>query len=342
MFEKLLGNDQIKEAVLRMMAKDRFPHSALFVGEKGVGKKLFALEIARSFLCQNPNDFQACEVCTSCKRIGVFSFPTSDKKDDFDKVFLSEHLDVGQIISFKRNISVAAIRELEREANFRPFEGKARFFIVDDAEKMNDSAANALLKTLEEPSATTYIFLITSRPMSLLQTIRSRCQTIRFAPIEAKKIEQFLVSKSGFSAIDAQLLARLSAGSIGRALSLDLVNFRTQRGRMISVLEGILNRKLSIVLQVSEQLGDAKLKDEYEIHLEILQTLIHDLWTIQIGGKNILNVDLTTKFESLANIIQPNRLGIWLSEIETVRENLAINLNKKIATDALFVKMANG
>jgi DNA polymerase III subunit delta' len=342
MFDKLLGNDQVKEAFVRMMEKNRFPHSALFVGEKGIGKKLFALESAKAFLCQNPNNFQACDICKSCKRTSVFSFPTSDKKEDYEKVFLSEHADLGQIIPFKRNISVNTIRELEREANFRPYEGIARFFIIDDADKMNDSAANALLKTLEEPSSTTYIFLITSRPMSLLQTIRSRCQTIRFAPIEVNKIEKFLLEKDGFSTADAQLLASLSAGSIGHALSLDLEKFRTQRDRMVSVLEALLSRRVSILLQMSEQLGDAKLKDEYEIHLEILQTLIHDLWTIQIGGTKIVNVDLATKFDSLANNKQPKRLGLWLTEIESVRENLAVNINKKIATDALFVNMANG
>jgi DNA polymerase III subunit delta' len=341
MFSDLIGNDKVKEAFLRMMGKSRFPHSALFVGEKGIGKKLFALEIAKAFLCQNLNNFQACDICTSCKRASIFSFPTSEKKEDYEKVLLSDHPDLGQIISFKRNISVNSIRELEREANFRPFEGKARFFIIDDADKMNDAAANALLKTLEEPSSTTFIFLITSRPMSLMQTIRSRCQIIRFSPIEASKIEEFLLEKGTYTKADSQLLARLSSGSIGRAISLDLENFRLQRDRMFSVLEGILNHKLSVLLQISEQLGDAKLKDEYEIHLEILQTLIHDLWTLQIGGSKIVNVDLTTKFEPLAKIAQPKRLGLWLSEIETVRENLAVNINKKIATDALFVNMAN-
>ena len=80
------------------------------------------------------------------------------------------HLDVGMVVPFKRNVRVAAIRELEREANFRPYEASARFLIVNDAEKMNDAAANALLKTLEEPPATTHIFLLTSRVDSLLPT----------------------------------------------------------------------------------------------------------------------------------------------------------------------------
>src|SRR5260370_38093215 len=85
---------------------------------------------------------------------------------------------------YKNIIRVKVMRELEPEANFRPFEGAARIFIVEDADTMNDQAANALLKTLEEPPPTSHLILTTSNPTALLPTIRSRCQSIRFAPIQ--------------------------------------------------------------------------------------------------------------------------------------------------------------
>src|SRR5207237_2754975 len=136
----------------------------------------------------------------------------------FEKVFFSEHSDIGVVIPYKNTILIDAVRDLEKEANFRPYEAKARIFIIDDAEKLNaskDNAANALLKTLEEPVATTYIFLISSRPDALLSTILSRCQTIRFAPIAAKEIENYLIETKKFSPEDAEILARISTGSIG-------------------------------------------------------------------------------------------------------------------------------
>src|SRR3954452_18626551 len=183
MFSHLVGNETAKLTLRRLLKKERVPNSLLFAGPDGVGKRQFAIELAKAFLCREPVDGEPCGVCASCKRADVFIIPKSEKADDYDFVFFSEHPDLGMIIPFRRNVRINAIRALEKEANFRPYESQARFFIVDDAEKMADPAANALLKTLEEPAATTYIILITSRPNSLLPTIRSRCQTVRFAPV---------------------------------------------------------------------------------------------------------------------------------------------------------------
>ena len=170
--------------LLRLVANNRVPSALLFDGPEGVGKRQFALELARSLVCLTACGHEACGECTACSRVGTFSLPTSEKGDDYDRVFLSQHPDVGLVIPYKRNLRVGAIRELEREAYFRPYEAGTRVFIVDDADKMNDAASNALLKTLEEPPSTSHIILISSRADSLLATIRSRCQTIRFGPVE--------------------------------------------------------------------------------------------------------------------------------------------------------------
>ena len=220
MFDKLIGNNQIKEILRRMLAKNRVPHSLLFAGEEGVGKKHFALELAKSFICQSSIESEACDKCAACKRADKFNFPKSDDRDAHKKVIFSEYADIGQVISYNKNILVDAVRDLEKEANYRPYESKARFFIIDDADKMNDAASNALLKTLEEPAETTYLFLITSRPDALLPTIISRCQTLRFAPIPAIEIEQHLLETKQFAIDDAELLSLLSNGNIGLASTL--------------------------------------------------------------------------------------------------------------------------
>src|SRR5207247_5888064 len=158
-------------------------------------------------------------------------------KDSHKKVILSEHPDLGTVIPYNRNVLVDAIRELEREANFLPYESSARIFIVDDADKMNDPAANALLKTLEEPPETTYIFLVSSRPDKLLPTIRSRCQSLRFAPVEIEDIEHFLIEDRAFSHDEARLAARLSRGSVGRAIAMDIPGVKSLRERVVRVLK---------------------------------------------------------------------------------------------------------
>ncbi len=341
----IIGNNHIKEVFKRMAERERIPRSLLFVGENGIGKKQFALAIAKYFVCQNPQNFQACNVCSACKRAVEFQkFPPqdTDHKDAYKKVFWSSHPDVGMVVSYKRNILVDAIRELEKAANFRPYEAKARILLIDDADKMNDEAANALLKTLEEPAATSYIFLITSRPMSLLQTIRSRCQFIRFAPLETKEIESYLLQTKQFSPDDAELSAKLSQGSLGKALQLDLGKYREQREAMLKVLESLtIKKSRATLLKTNEEMNDAKLKDEYETRLGIFQQLIHDLWSLKHGKSEIVNVDIKTQLQRLVKDSDSKNLASWLLEIETLRENLTVNLNKKIATDALFLKMAS-
>ncbi len=342
MFDKLIGNNPNKEVFQRLIKTDRVPHSLLFVGKNGVGRKQFALGIAKSFVCLTPNDSIACNNCKNCVRASKFDFPKPDDKDTHKQVIFSEHPDIGMVIPYKKNILVDTIRELEKEANFLPFEAKARFFIIDAAEKMNDAAANALLKTLEEPAETTYIFLISSRPSSLLPTILSRCQMVRFAPIPFKEVEDYLLSTEKYPSEDAKLIAKLSRGSIGNALEINLEKYREQRNKLLDVIDNLsLNRGFSNILKTAEELCDPKNKDDYENNLVILQVLIHDVWSLQNKqNPQIINFDIEPSLKKMSQTIETQKLTKWLDEIETLRENLKSNLNRKIATDALFMQMA--
>ena len=343
MFDQIHGNHHAKEVLWQLLKRGRVPHSFIFAGEEGVGKRLFALETAKAFVCQNPRAGEACGVCGACRRSANFSFPKADDRDAHKKVIFSEHPDIGLVVPYNKNILVSAIRSLETEANFRPFEAQARFFIVDDADKMNEESSNALLKTLEEPSPTTYIFLITTRPDALLSTILSRCQMLRFAPLEAKQIEGFLEGTKQFAIDDAEILAKFAGGSIGRALQIDVGKFREQRAAMLKVLESILSKPdRAALLRIGEEINDAKNKDFYGNYLNILQTLIHDLWILRLGQaeETIVNADLKNELRHLAEKATTKRLAAWLSEIETLYGNLNLNLNRKISTDALFMQMA--
>lgn len=343
MFDKLLGNNHVKEILRRMLKTDRVSHSLLLAGVEGVGKKEFALELAKAFICQNTRDFEACDKCPACRRAGKFAFPKSDDRDAHKQIIFSEHPDAGIVLPYNKNILVDAVRDLEKEANFRPFEAKARFFLIDDADKMNDAASNALLKTLEEPSPTSYIILLSSRPDALLPTILSRCQTLRFAPIETKKIENYLLETKKFSHEDAEISARMSEGSIGRALKTDLNKLRERREIILKILDSLLvTENRSVLLKTAEEINDAKNKENYESFLDILQTLIHDVWTLCLGGKDefIVHSDIKNQLQRFAENAEAKRLSAWLSEIEILRENFAVNLNRKIATDSLFMQMA--
>jgi DNA polymerase-3 subunit delta' len=352
MFEPLIGNQRVKEILRRMLAARRVPGALLFAGIEGIGKKRFALELAKALNCRTPRGTEACDDCSSCQRIQNSRFPDHDTDDaNKKKIIWSEHADVALVRPFNKIIRVPTMRDLEREANFRPYEGAARLFIIEDADKLNEESSNALLKTLEEPPPTTHLVLVTSRPDALLPTIRSRCQILRFEPLDAGVIEEHLsrtqtpTKKKNTVAPDAKLRARASQGSIGRALSLDLESYLSQREMMLGVLVALTTEPdRARLLRVSEELTDPKRKDEYEPRLDVLVTLIHDAWSLSLGAprERVVNVDLIEQLTHIGSRLESRMAAEWLAQIEQHRLGLAVNINRKVATDALLLGMAAG
>jgi DNA polymerase-3 subunit delta' len=344
MFDSLVGNERAKETLRRMLRQGRVPGALLFAGEAGLGKKSFALELARSLNCRDRRGDDGCGVCAACIRIGKFHYPAADDKDEYKKIIWSEHKDVGLVLPYNRNVYIHAVRELERESNFRPFEGKARVFVIENAESLSDASANALLKTLEEAPPTTHIILVTSRPSSLLPTIRSRCQFVRFAPLTAEELESFLVKNGKRAGEEARLAAQLASGRPGVALGLNLDTYRARRDAMFGVVEALANGSGDRVrlLRAAEELGDAKNKEEYEPRLDALEILVHDLWLLALGGDGgaLVNQDLRERLARLASGVHPARAAGWLTRIEELRGQLAVNVNRRAATDALFLSMS--
>jgi DNA polymerase III subunit delta' len=343
MLDQLTGNQRVKDLIRRMLESGRVPGALLFSGEEGVGKKLFALEIAKALNCRDRQGVEACGKCPACVRISRFNFPQSEESDDWKKIIWTDHGDVGMVVAPKRVLLVDQMRQIEGEANFRPFEGKARVFLIDEADKLNDSSSNALLKVLEEPPPTSHLVLITSRPAVLLPTIRSRCQVIRFSPLSVEEIEQHLVKNKLVPAAEARLRARCACGSIGRALRGDLASYKQHRQTMLQVLKALtLTGDRSQLLRAAETMNDARYKDEYESNLELLETLIRDALRLSFGANQdqVINEDLLSELGKIAERIDTHSATNWIAEIEELREQLTVNINRKAATDALFLSMA--
>lgn len=342
MFDQLIGNARVKAALKRMLVSGRLPGALLFVGEEGIGKRLFALEVARALNCRSPKDYEACGVCSSCVRIAKLNYPVRDDAEEWTQIIWTDHPDVGLVIAPKRVLRVEQMRQIEKEANFRPFEGKARVFLIDEADKLNDASANALLKVLEEPPKTSYLILITARPAMLLPTILSRCQMIRFSPLAPAEIETHL-TKNNVDNKTARLRARAAGGSMGRALSGDLATFTSQRKAMLKVLGAlVVSDDRAQLLRSAEQLNEAQYKDEFEERLDVLETLIRDAWMLSLGVEQsqLVNEDLAPELKEIANELDSSRAGDWILQIEDMREQLIVNINRKVTTDALFLVMA--
>jgi DNA polymerase-3 subunit delta' len=281
-------------------------------------------------------------VCASCERIAKLNYPEREDADEWTQIIWTNHPDVGLVVAPKRVLRVEQMRQIEKEANFRPFEGKARVFLIDEADKLNDASANALLKVLEEPPGTSHLILITARPAMLLPTILSRCQMIRFAPLAPAEIESYLLANKADSKT-AKLRARAAGGSIGRALANDLVTFTSQRKAMLGVLNAlVMTNDRAQLLRSAEQLNEAQYKDEFEERLDVLETLIRDAWMLSLGVKAdlLVNADLLSDLEAVSKKLDPSRAADWILQIEDLREALIVNINRKVTTDSLFLTMA--
>jgi DNA polymerase-3 subunit delta' len=344
MFDRLVGNERAKDVLRRMLAQGRVPGALLFAGEDSTGKFQFALELAKALNCLQPRGVEACDKCSACSRIPRFAPPpSSDDKERGKHIAWSAHQDVGVLRLERSVITVDQAREVERESNYRPREGRARVFIVEDAERMNEQASNALLKTLEEVAPTSHLVLVTSRPASLLQTIRSRCQSIRFAPLTADEIEKHLVNNKLRAGREAKLVARFARGRLGEALALNLDAYQARRELMLGVLDSLTASPadLARLLRATEELGDAKRKDDFESHLDALSAVVRDAWLLSIDPKaQIVNDDIRERLSRHAANLTSARAVRWLSQIEALRAQLAVNVNRRAATDALFLSMA--
>ena len=343
MFEQFTGNSRVKAVLKRMLTNNRLPGAMLFTGEEGVGKKLFALEVARALNCRTPKDGEACGVCSACTRIMKLNYPQREDAEEWTQIIWTDHPDVGLVVAPKRVLRVEQMRQIEKEANFRPFEGKARVFLIDEADKLNDASANALLKVLEEPPKTSHLILITARPAMLLPTILSRCQMIRFSPLTPDEIESHLLKNKVVDAKTARLRARAAGGSMGRALSGDLVTFTSQRKAMLTVLNALaISDDRADLLRSSEQLNEAQYREEFEERLDVLETLIRDAWMLSLGVESaqLVNEDLSTELKEISKKIDSSRAADWILHIEDLREQLIVNVNRKVTTDALFMVMA--
>lgn len=189
-FQDIVGHERQIEQLQSCLVQHRIPHAFLFYGLEGIGKKTTAFTFAKALNClTNEHDTgprDACDTCLSC-----------------GKADHNNHLDIVVLEPEGPFIKIQAIRNLQERMKFKPWEGKKRVCIIDSAERMNDAAANALLKTLEEPPAANIIILISPLPSQLPATILSRCQQVRFNPLPEEKVASFLQWRLSLAVADS-------------------------------------------------------------------------------------------------------------------------------------------
>lgn len=319
---EIVGNEKL----IGLLRQGTLPPSALFVGCSGIGKRTTALLLAALGNCRSPRDQDVCGKCSSCI-----------------KALSGNHPDITLIRAEKNTIKIGQIRELNVEAQYRPFEGRKRYFVVDDAEKMTTEAANSLLKTLEEPPPTTHIVLITAHAEALLSTIRSRCQTFAFHSLGREEVVRFLENReeSEEPRKDVALRANFSGGTIGKALSLDLEKQIADRDRMLALLSGWIEKQsFSDVFQTCEELGgQLKNRESVKAFLENLQLLCYDLYYLSVDTpERIVSEDRLILLETLRGQVSIEQLRRLLEAISEAKRDVDRYVNPLICFETLWLR----
>jgi len=228
-FSSFIGHTANKELLKKMIKTDRLPHALLFTGPEGIGKKLAAFSVAAALNCSSLTEDGACGECVSCLKLKsgnqpLIRFVGSPKQEEEARLEVNGFIEaVAPNItgnSRTEKINIQQIREVIREASLKPYGSGKKVFVVDDAAGATVEAANCLLKVLEEPPEKTYFILLTSKEVSLLPTIVSRCQKFVFNPLSDKEMRDFAESyfPDEKSREKASSFIGISGGSPGKLL----------------------------------------------------------------------------------------------------------------------------
>ena len=238
-FSHITGHEQLISYFLRSLKNGSISHAYILSGEHGMGKMTLARAFAMSLLCEERT---ACGRCRSCRQFASDNHP--------DMIYVKHEKE--------NSIGVDEIREqIVADTEIRPYNGGYKIYIVDEAEKMTPAAQNALLKTIEEPPAYVVIMLLSSHEESFLQTILSRCITLRLRPLHDRTVTDYLMSNYGMEQHQASICAAFARGNLGRAITLaDSERFMEMHGKTIEILKSIYDKPLYQLLDELRELKD--------------------------------------------------------------------------------------
>jgi DNA polymerase-3 subunit delta' len=238
-FGDIIGHHRQVGILQRLMAREAIPHALCLTGPGGIGKKRIALALAKALLCKNGTP---CHECTVCRK--------------FDLQQLS---DFSLVAAEGKPITVEMVRDMTAKLPFRPFEARSRVIVMDDADAMNEAAANAFLKNLEEPPSYVFFILVTASFNTLLPTIRSRCQTLRFQGLTEQDKAQILQRHFGIR--EASLAEQLATISLSQLYTKteDLEAFHWDVKDILAFCSAIIDNHFDLSLAWWEKLADKSL-----------------------------------------------------------------------------------
>ena len=329
---EVIGRESLTEYMRAAAGTDKLSHAYIFEGEKGIGKLFLAKYFAKLILCTDKKNLEyglkrvsACGVCISCKQTNSGNNP--------DIIYV-EHEN-------PKLISVDDIRkQVIADVGILPFSSKYKIYIIKDAEKMNEQAQNAILKTIEEPPEYVIIILLSANKGKLLQTVKSRCVLLDIKPVDKNVIKEYLIKKYASPDYAAEVAAEFSAGNIGRAVRyVTEGDFTEMKDEIVRLMRRLDNERLSSVIESVKSLEGYK--NEIKDCIDLMKLWFRDMLVLKATGdanrllfKNEYNV-----LKEQANIRSYLAVEEALEAMEKAKQRLDANVNFDTVMELMFMRM---
>lgn len=322
-FSDIIGQDSIKEHLMRAISEEKISHAYILNGERYSGKEFIANVFAAALLCEGEE--KPCGRCQNC--IQSFS---------------DNHPDIIHVKHEKPNvISVDDIRtQVNQDVSIKPYGGKKKIYIIPEAEKMNAQAQNALLKTLEEPPSYAVMLLLTENVDELLPTIQSRCITLSMKPVKDGVIKAFLMEEVKLPDYKADICVAFARGNLGKAkLLAQNEEFDKIREDVLSLLRHVNDMEIYELTEAVRKATEWKL--EISDYLDIMSIWYRDvcLFKATMDANNLIFKDEIQYIRKVANTSSYEGLEEIIEALEKARKRLQANVNFELVMELLFLAL---
>lgn len=318
-FSQIHGQPGVLGELSRSFQAGSVVHAFLIHGDEGCGKKTLAQTMSMALHCTGEGE-KPCLECGPCRRM-----------------LMGVHPDHIEVASDSSVISVKMVRDLIDRLTEKPYEGGWRTVIIHDAEKMNEAAQNALLKTLEEPDGRTAFFLLTAHPEGLLATIRSRCRPVFMPRLSEEIIASELIGR-GMSEGRARYAARLSQGVMGRAIALCREDdpYFAWRDEAVKLMQTL--RRKDDVPRAASAWNEKRKPEDCQAFLDALETVLRDVLRVQ-SGLAPFDGQIQEALEEMAGHFTIDRIACIMEEAVRVRKRFGAHVQWRSAWTPLLLKI---
>jgi DNA polymerase-3 subunit delta' len=318
-FHTILGQEHALLLLQKALMSTRLGHAYLFYGPSGVGKRLTALQFAKALTC-HATAAEACDRCTSCHKIDT-----------------GNHPDVVIVNPEGTSIRIEHIRALQRQLSYKPYESQRTVIIIDGCESLTLPAANALLKTLEEPPPSALLLLLTSKKDALPLTIISRCQQISFRPLAPSYIRALLIQQ-GIDQTTAAIAATLAEGRLDTWTQTDISQALTRRQNAYALLQERGHTRNTPLFLLARQYAGSREQCEEILHWFSL--LCRDLVMLKVATTpQLYNHDLQAELAALTSSLALESLLDLFASLQQLRHYLTMNVNPQLTFEQLVMQL---